>query len=102
MKHLILALGFVALQQQDPAHPFPNHEMPPNGWYCVPAESAEQLKTDAHACDCLGMVDDPMCTTMGEDENGQPVELPRSNDNSKCRVYCHRDHCACEQQCHGS
>ena len=102
MKYLILALGFLALQGADPAHPFPNHEMPPQGWYCVPADTAERVRTDAHACDCLGMIDDPLCSTTGRDEQGNEVELPRSNDNSQCKSYCHKSHCTCLKQCEGS
>lgn len=101
MKYLFLLLLLLP-QAPDPAHPWPNHELPPAGWFCVPTDTAERLKTDPHACECLGMIDDPICSTAGQDENGNTVELPRSNDNSKCRVFCHKDHCACMKQCEGS
>jgi hypothetical protein len=101
-----IALGFAAFligaalnAQQDPAHPFPNHEMPPDTWFCVPTDTADRMQHEAHACDCLGMTSDPMCTTMGQDADGNDVEMPQTNDNAKCKVYCHKDHCLCRKQC---
>lgn len=83
-----------------PAQPFPNHEEPPSGWYCVPSDTAERTRTDAHACDCRGMIEDehPRCTTTTEDENGNPVEQPAGESN-RCKVFCHKDHCTCERLC---
>lgn len=94
MRHIILGLMVMAAIQQNPEHPFPNHEEPPVGWYCVPAETAEQVATEPHACGCLGMTEDPMCTS----ESGEPS----SNDNAKCKAYCHKDHCTCMRLCRES
>lgn len=106
MRALWLACLFgavlVAQGPASPATPFPNHELPPKGWYCVPADTAERVQTNDHACDCLGMRSDPICRTEGQDENGNPIEVRRTTDNSRCKVYCHKDHCACASQCDGS
>lgn len=76
------------------------HKEPPKGWYCVPTDTAKRMESDPHACDCLGMISDPMCTTKGQDESGNEVETPRSNENAKCRVWCFRDRCTCTRLCH--
>lgn len=95
---LFLALALQA-PGTTPAQPFPNHEEPASGWYCHPAEDATDVSTDAHACDCLGMIDEPICKAPATDEDGTPTEVPMTNDNSKCKVYCHKDHCTCMRQC---
>lgn len=88
-----------------PAQPFPNHEMPPFGWYCYPAPTPESVFEDAHACECLGMVGQPVCKVMKQDQDedgtpiGDPYEGDNSNNNSKCKVWCHVDNCACERLC---
>lgn len=104
MRSLWLSLLFgVVLFAQSPSAPFPNHELPPNGWFCTPASSASDVQTDAHACSCQGMTDDPVCTTMSEDpDSGDQIEVPLTNDNAKCKVFCHKDACLCAVQCHGS
>lgn len=92
---------FVALAQGNPAQPFPNHEQPPEGWYCVPAANEKAVQTDAHACDCRGMtLDDPEehCRVDGEDDEGNPIRLPRG-ESSKCKVFCHKDSCRCAKRC---
>jgi hypothetical protein len=86
-------IGLLLALQQEPVNPFPNHEEPPKGWYCRPAASIEDIKSDAHACGCLGMTDDPMCGTEAEPP---PVDSPH------CKVYCHRDHCSCMTLCEQS
>lgn len=93
---LALALSLSALvlvvAQGDPANPFPNHEEPPKNWFCRPAKDAEAIATDAHACACLGMKDDPMC---GE----TPMDTEQLQENAKCKTWCHRDSCACVAHC---
>ena len=86
-----------------PAQPFPNHEEPPSGWWCHPAIDAKDETTDAHACACRGMQTDkdPICTTRTEDENGNQVEQP-IGESSRCKVYCHKDHCTCNVLCKDS
>lgn len=108
MRALWLSLLFgVVVLAQTPAQPFPHHEMPPHGWYCSPADTPERVATDPHACACQGMIDEPVCSTMQQDEEdgspvGEPHEVPLSNDNAKCKVFCHKDHCTCAVQCKGS
>lgn len=94
-----VAFGFAAAQS--PSTPFPNHEQPPSGWYCHPAQDANDVSTDAHACNCLGMIDDPICKTDAVDEEGNPTgeQVPLTNDTNRCKVFCHKDSCTCMRQC---
>ena len=96
MKWLMLSLAVVSIgaQQHDPANPWPNHEEPAHGWYCVPADKEHPPDKEAHACTCLGMVEDPMCPKPSD-----PPALQEPNDNPKCKVYCHKNHCMCLKQC---
>ena len=93
---LAIALGAVLMAQQGPtpANPFPNHEPPPAGWFCIPADQAHSPEHDAHACSCLGMVNDPICGSSEEQEQRQ--------ESNRCKVWCHRDACTCRTQCEGS
>lgn len=98
---LLLALPLLMAQAPGttPAQPFPNHEEPPSGWYCVPADKDHSPETEAHACSCRGMLeDDPICKTTGSDEEGNPIEMPMG-ESSKCKVWCHKDHCTCVTRC---
>ena len=91
---LSLAVVSIAAQQPDPANPWPDDEEPAHGWYCVPADKEHSPDKEAHACACLGMVEHPVCP--------KPIDPPTvqaPNDNPKCKVYCHRDHCMCMKQC---
>lgn len=95
---LWFALGVVALSvglyagQQDPAHPWPNHEPPPD-YICVPAMNEHDVQTDVHACSCLGMMD-PICGS--DDENHANV------NSGKCKSWCKPDQCTCIAQCKNS
>ena len=70
--------------QDDEPEAFPgqhDHATPPEGWQCVrpPAD----LKGDqSHWCSC-----ERVC-----DQETQVV-----HEDMKCAVYCHMDHCTCEQ-----
>lgn len=96
----MIAFVAVAAFAQGPDNPFPNHEVPPRGWYCSPADTPEAVKTDPHACACLGMSHDPVCQTTATDpDTGDDVTVPASNDNAKCKVFCHKDSCTCMRLC---
>jgi hypothetical protein len=97
---VILFAGGAALGQRDPAHPFPNHEEPPANYYCHPANNDRDVATNDHACNCLGMVERKECDPHDEqDEEGNEVQVPATNDTAKCKVYCHKDHCTCKVNC---
>jgi hypothetical protein len=100
---LSLMVGVAFAQSNDPARPFPNHEQPPEGWYCVPAQDQHALETEAHACACRGMnmeapTDDhcPTMPTYDDDGNQTGEELV---ERSTCKVYCHKSHCHCRSRC---
>lgn len=96
MRLALLGLALILLQQPaDPAHPFPNHEQPPHGWFCSTARDEKETQTNAHACSCLGMVDDPMC-------GDTPLETAQKQESGRCKVWCHKDSCACAIACHAS
>ena len=108
MKALMLAglmTGVLLAQSADPSRPFPNHEQPPEGWFCHPALDAKDLQTSAHACACRGMTmtdpeatDEQCATTPTYDDDGNPngeVLIERST----CKVYCHASHCHCRKRC---
>lgn len=93
---LLIPILMAQTPAPDPARPFPNHEEPPVGWFCVPASSAAAVETEPHACNCRGMVledPEPFCHT----EDGEP-----RGESSTCKVYCHKDHCRCAVRCEGS
>lgn len=106
VKLLMLAIAFAL--SQSPSQPFPNHELPPQNWFCVPANTHHDPATDAHACACLGMQEKPdpdkLCVRPPPNENGDDTEgVPSEpNDNAKCKTYCHKDHCTCITQCESS
>ena len=93
---------YAAQNPPSPANPFPNHEMPPDDWFCWPANKNHDPMTDVHACTCLGMQEQPdpehACQAIPDDEEGGK----EPNDNAKCKAYCHKDHCTCITQCEGS
>lgn len=76
---LIILIGQASLAQTD--QPFPNHEQPPEGWFCSP--KASELD---HKCACKRMDQDRMC-------EGTPTE------DTQCKVWCHKDHCRCPVVC---
>src|SRR5262245_5840792 len=97
------------MQAPDNARPFPNHETPPEGWHCMPAWNAKDVQTNAHACDCRGMVGPkenpdptPHCKVQQTDADGnpvvdgkgQPVMVDRG-ESPKCKVFCHKSFCTC-------
>jgi len=83
MKHLALILLVIApvMFAQTPDQPFPNHETPPDGWYCSPTAAQSD-----HKCSCKRMDSDELC-------EGEPQE------DAKCKVWCHKDHCRCPVVC---
>ncbi len=81
MRLVILALLLFVVAQQNPDQPFPNHEQPPDGWYCSHNDTRA-----AHKCACQRMDEDPLC-------EGTPKE------EAVCKVYCHADHCHCPIMC---
>lgn len=87
------AVGFAlaAAQAQDPEHPFPDHE-PPAGYVCVPAHDAKAVKTDIHACSCLGMTLEPMCPETKD-------EMEARINSSACKSYCKPKQCKCGKSC---
>jgi hypothetical protein len=100
----VLLPVLLAAQSPDPARPWPNHEQPPDGWFCVPARDTKAVETDAHACACRGMILDdpePFCYVPGEDEEGNQITIPRGESNT-CKVFCHKDHCRCSNRCKDS
>ena len=84
MKTLLLALMAVAvLAQQDPNRPFPNHEQPPEDWFCSRQNVNESVPA-AHVCDC-----ERMCR---KDSDGAEFTA----EDPLCKVFCHKEHCHCE------
>ncbi len=101
MRQRWIALGMAALMvgaafgaQQDPEHPWPGHEPPPD-YVCVPARDANAVKTDMHACSCLGMVLEPMCPETDEDTEARI-------NSSACKAWCKPNQCRCQLACQGS
>jgi hypothetical protein len=99
MSKTCLALLFfltpiVLAQQQDPEHPWPSHEPPPN-YFCVPAKDDHAQKTDIHACACLGMMMKKMCGDTPEEDEAQ-------RNSAKCKAWCKPDQCKCAMQCKDS
>lgn len=103
---LALMVGVLAAQEpQNPAQPWPNHEQPPDGWFCHPALDEDEVETNAHACACRGMtLVDPQPTP--EQCHKQPTYDGEGNVNGEvltehatCKVYCHKDHCHCARRC---
>ena len=101
---LLLTLLTGALLAQDAPEPYPGqreHKEPPSGWYCQPAQHAQDLAANPHACECRGMRDQdpyPYCWAPGEDENGNQVEQP-VGENARCKAWCHKSHCLCAHRC---
>lgn len=82
---LVSAIILAAMLGQDPDHPFPNHEQPPEGWTC-----SRDAADKAHLCFCTGMTADPMCKTT-------PAEpIP---EDPQCKSWCWRSHCECKVMC---
>jgi hypothetical protein len=89
---LTFSVGALAGQQaQDPEHPFPNHE-PPDDYRCVAARDAKAVKTDVHACSCLGMMLEPMCPETDD-------EMEARINSSACKAWCKPKQCMCAAQC---
>ena len=79
---LIVALA-LTLQTQDPNRPFPNHEQPPEDWFCS-RQNMDQTVDAAHVCDCSRM--------CRKDGDGTQFVA----EDPLCKVYCHKDDCHCE------
>ena len=100
MRTLLLSVLVGALFVQAPAKPpkeaYPGqseHAKPPDDFFCTPA-----AKDAAHRCACKRMA------TLTEDEAKAKVcctEIPpeRVQEDAKCTVFCHKDHCQCPVTC---
>lgn len=95
MKYLIVLGLFALAQQQDPAHPFPNHE-PPADYYCVMAMNDKAVQTDVHACACVGMVTSEKLCGETDEETYARV------NSSLCKSYCRPSSCQCAVACRDS
>lgn len=87
-------LGGAVLAQQDPAHPWPDHE-PPADYYCTVAKDGDAVNTDMHACACLGMLNERLC---GETEE----EMEQRINSSQCKSWCREKQCMCRANCQDS
>lgn len=101
----LLALMVGVAFAQAPDRPFPNHEQPPDGWFCHPALNQKEVETNAHACACRGMTmedpdPEPHCQKQPIlDEEGNPTGETFMPESAKCKVFCHASHCHCKQRC---
>ncbi len=94
-----LAAAMVILFAQTPKLPpeaYPgqrDHKEPPKGWTCSPL-----AKDKAHRCQCKRMA---LFTEEQVKENTCCEEVPRvqAAEDSKCAVWCHKDHCDCPITC---
>lgn len=77
MKGLLLAVALLSLMVQE-------HPEPPKGWLC---QNGSRAPKD-HACECHR-------TCALNPDTGFIEE----HEDAKCKVYCHRDHCACISEC---
>lgn len=91
---LAFSVGVYAGQQQDPEHPWPDHEPPPD-YVCVPALDEHQVKTNIHACSCLGMGLKKECHATEEEDDAQ-------RNSSRCKSWCKLKQCSCASQCRDS
>lgn len=78
------AFGLLALLILAPA--FQEHPEPPKGWFCSNAPNAPK----DHKCACHRECVKP---APGGEGGGTVIEDP------KCKVYCHKEHCACPIKC---
>lgn len=84
---LLLGIVLIGLIVQLPTHNpqqpgNPGHRPPPTDFYC------ETHHTDpAHRCECYRVDMSELC-------EGEPVE-----DNTRCLVACHKNHCHCQVHC---
>ena len=85
MKYALLALFAIGIMAQgpDPDHPFPNHELPPEGWTCQRQDINSSVPR-VHVCDCQRMCQ------KAEDGTESVREDPT------CKVFCHPHACSCE------
>lgn len=87
-------VGALAAQRQDPEHPWPDHEPPPD-YVCVVARDAKAVKTNINACSCLGMMLEKMCPETEE-------ETQARINSSLCKSWCKPKQCKCGAQCQDS
>jgi hypothetical protein len=81
-----VVVSLLAVPQQWPPTPGnPEHATPPPGWMCSPNGPAD------HKCECRRVNGhaDPE-----EGDAGMPEKCAIQED-PKCKVFCHMDHCAC-------
>ena len=91
MRHLILLFAVavsLAAQEQPPAGN-PNHEKPPDGWFCH-TSSPVAPAPEGHECICH-----EHRTCSKDAETGQRVIV----ESPTCRVYCFKDNCLCAVKC---
>jgi hypothetical protein len=80
---------FAILFLQGPPEAYPgqrDHAEPPKGFFCSPT-----AKDAAHKCACKRM-------TMATPDDTHCEQTPVEED-AKCTVYCHADHCRCPVKC---
>jgi hypothetical protein len=85
------AVGFaVGGGQQREQYPGQSwHATPPDGYFCTKHPSADA----DHKCECLKKCVPEL------DEDGNPTGKQVVQEDPKCSVRCHPDHCACEVKC---
>jgi len=59
---------------------------PPKGWFCSNAPNAPKN----HKCDCHRE-----CVKPSPDSDAPATVV----EDPKCKVYCHKEHCACPIKC---
>jgi hypothetical protein len=86
----LLVVGLLALLA---AAPLPQERpAPPKGWFCSNAPNAPK----DHKCDChRECVRRPPDGGSQGEGGGSTVVI----EDPKCKVYCHKEHCACPIKC---
>ena len=90
---ILLIAAVAAGGQQREAYPGQGeHREPPKGWMCSNHPRAPR----DHKCDCQRTCAKPT------DEDGNVIDGPMVvTEDTKCKVWCHADHCACPVKCGG-
>lgn len=95
LRYFVLAFALVAsvaagVQEREAYPGQSGHAKPPEGWQCSNHPNAPK----DHKCECKKTCAKPT------DEDGNAVEGPMVvTEDTKCKVWCHKDHCACPVKC---
>ena len=90
MRYAILAVALgVSLLAQDVPIGNPNHEKPPDGWFCH-TSSPTVPAPEGHECVCH---EHRQC--VKDQGTGENVII----ESPTCRVYCFKDNCLCAVKC---